>query len=92
MEHFFIRMNNREPGVNSEYFAIDRQGIYGPQNGRVDILGVFWPRADRRNSEKLDLCVMEMKFAMGAEIDAINEFEPLAESEQDAPTAIAYNA
>jgi len=30
--------------------------------------------------------------AMGAEIDAINEFEPLAESEQDAPTAIAHNA
>ena len=30
--------------------------------------------------------------AMGTEIDAINEFEPLAESEQDAPTAIANNA
>jgi tartronate-semialdehyde synthase len=30
--------------------------------------------------------------AMGAEIDAINEFEPLAESEQDAPTAIAHTA
>jgi tartronate-semialdehyde synthase len=30
--------------------------------------------------------------AMGTEIDAINEFEPLAESEQDAPTAIAHNA
>src|SRR5471032_2032551 len=30
--------------------------------------------------------------AMGAEIDAINEFEPLAESEQDAPTAIAHIA
>jgi tartronate-semialdehyde synthase len=27
--------------------------------------------------------------AMGAEIDAINEFEPLAESLEDAPTAIA---
>jgi tartronate-semialdehyde synthase len=27
--------------------------------------------------------------AMGTEIDAINEFEPLAETEQDAPTAIA---
>jgi tartronate-semialdehyde synthase len=30
--------------------------------------------------------------AMGAEIDAINEFEPLAETEQDAPTAIAHHA
>jgi len=30
--------------------------------------------------------------AMGTEIDAINEFEPLAESEQDAPTAIAHTA
>jgi tartronate-semialdehyde synthase len=29
--------------------------------------------------------------AMGAEIDAINEFEPLAETAQDAPTAIASN-
>src|SRR5258708_26615629 len=27
--------------------------------------------------------------AMGAEIDAINEFEPIAESLEDAPTAIA---
>ena len=27
--------------------------------------------------------------AMGAEIDAVNEFEPLAESLEDAPTAIA---
>src|SRR6202035_1283024 len=30
--------------------------------------------------------------AMGAEIDAINKFEPLAETEQDAPTAIAHQA
>ena len=30
--------------------------------------------------------------AMGTEIDAINEFEPLAETAQDAPTAIAQNA
>jgi tartronate-semialdehyde synthase len=27
--------------------------------------------------------------AMGAEINAINEFEPLADSRQDAPTAIS---
>jgi tartronate-semialdehyde synthase len=26
--------------------------------------------------------------AMGTEIDAINEFEPLAESREDAPTAV----
>lgn len=27
--------------------------------------------------------------AMGTEIDAVNEFEPLADSRQDAPTAIS---
>jgi hypothetical protein len=41
IEHFLMRMNNRERGVNSEYFAIDRQGIYGSKNDRIDVLGIY---------------------------------------------------
>jgi len=78
IEHFFIRINNREPGVNSEYFVIDRQGVYGPALDRFDSIGVCWPRASRRTSVKLDPCVMEVKFAMGAEIrhlaDQLNKY------------------
>jgi hypothetical protein len=71
IEHLLIRMNNREPGVNSEYFAVDRQGVYGKADKRIDVLGVCWPRANRTTSAKLDLCVMEVKFAMGAKIGKI---------------------
>lgn len=71
IEHLLIRMNNREPGVNSEYFAVDRQGVYGKANKRIDVLGVCWPRANRTTSAKLDLCVMEVKFAMGAKVGEI---------------------
>lgn len=76
IEHFLLRMNNCERSVNSEYFAIDRQGIYGhgPKNDhRIDVLGIFWPRANRSMSVKVDLCVMEVKFAMGAEIGHVAE-------------------
>ena len=67
IEHLFIRLNNREPNVNSEYFAIDRQGVYGhpPLRLRFDVLGVCWPRAHRQTLRKLDLCVMEVKLNMG---------------------------
>lgn len=71
IEHLLIRLNNREPNVNSEYFAIDRQGVYGPKNDRIDVLGVCWPRAKRQTSRKLDLCVMEVKLNMGGEIGKV---------------------
>jgi hypothetical protein len=73
IEHLLIRMNNRERGVNSEYFAVDRQGLYGKANDRrrIDVLGVCWPRANRTTSAKLDLSVMEVKFAVGAKIGEI---------------------
>lgn len=68
IEHFLIRMNNRERDVNSEYFAVDRQGIYGPNNDRIDVLGIYWGRTNRSISVKVDLCFIEVKFAMGAKI------------------------
>jgi hypothetical protein len=71
IEHFLIRMNNREQSVNSEYFAVDRQGVYGPNNDRIDVLAVCWPRADRRTKSNLALCVMEVKLAMGAVIGEV---------------------
>ena len=73
IEHLLIRFNNCEPSVNSEYFAIDRQGIYGPGQLRFDVLGVHWPRANRNKSKTLSLCVMEVKLNMGAEIGNIAE-------------------
>jgi hypothetical protein len=39
IEHLLIRLNNREPNVNSEYFAIDRQGYYGHKPLRFDVFG-----------------------------------------------------
>ena len=71
IEHFLIRMNNREPGVNSEYFAVDRQGVYGENNDKIDVLGVCWPRVNHTTFAKLDLCVMEVKFAMGSKVGEI---------------------
>jgi hypothetical protein len=72
LEQLFMRFNNREPKVNSEYFALDRQGIYGPDRScRIDVLGLFWPREERQSTRPLKLSLMETKFAMGADIGKI---------------------
>lgn len=61
-EQMIIRANNFEPRNNSEYFIIDRQ--YTVSIGRFDLTGIFWDRNRRRKHQEVDLCLMEVKFAL----------------------------
>ena len=68
-EQMIIRANNFEPRNNSEYFIIDRQ--YTVSIGRFDLIGLFWDRKRRRKHQEVDLCLIEVKFALNQDIKEI---------------------
>lgn len=70
-EQMIIRANNFEPRNNSEYFIIDRQ--YTVPVGRFDLTGIFWDRRRRRKGQEVDLCLMEVKFALNPDIDKVHK-------------------
>jgi hypothetical protein len=71
-EQALIRANNREPGLNTDYFAVDRQvALCKGERQRVDVLGVYWP--DRRFGKELSLALIEVKFGLDGGIDKIAE-------------------
>lgn len=69
-EQMIIRANNFEPRNNSEYFIIDRQ--YTVSIGRFDLTGIFWDRNRRRKHQEVDLCLMEVKFALNQDIKKVH--------------------
>ncbi len=69
-EQMIIRANNFEPRNNSEYFIIDRQ--YSVRIGRFDLTGIFWDRNRRRKYQEVDLCLMEVKFALNQDIKKVH--------------------
>jgi hypothetical protein len=70
-EQMLIRANNFEKRNNSEYFIVDRQ--YALKNlGRLDLVGIFWDRKRRRQKQEVELCVIEVKFALNKDIDAVH--------------------
>jgi hypothetical protein len=69
-EQMIIRANNFEPRNNSEYFIIDRQYAVGKQ--RFDLAGIFWDRKARRKGQEVDLCFIEVKFALNQDISKVH--------------------
>lgn len=70
-EQLIIRANNLEPRNASEYFIVDRQYPLG--GGRFDLTGIFWDRGHRRRNQVADPCLIEVKFALNADISAVDE-------------------
>jgi hypothetical protein len=70
-EQMIIRANNYEPRNNSEYFIVDRQ--YTVDIGRFDLTGFFWDRKRRRKNQEVDLCLMEVKFALNQDIKDVHQ-------------------
>jgi hypothetical protein len=69
-EQMIIRANNFEARNNSEYFILDRQ--YTVSDGRFDLTGIFWHRTRRRKHQEVDLCLMEVKYALNPDIKNIH--------------------
>lgn len=69
-EQMIIRANNFEPRNNSEYFILDRQ--YTLSVSRFDLTGIFWNRIRRRKHQEVDLCLMEVKYALNQDIKDIH--------------------
>ena len=69
-EQLIIRANNFEPRNNSEYFIIDRQYVVGKQ--RFDLTGIFWDRKARRKGQEVDLCFIEVKFALNQDLSEVH--------------------
>jgi hypothetical protein len=69
-EQMIIRANNFEPRNNTEYFIIDRQ--YAIKEGRFDLTGAYWAREGRRRNQEVPVCLMEIKFALNKDIQAIH--------------------
>lgn len=70
-EQLMIRANTQEPGLNTEYFAIDRQVLVGNGGERIDVLGVCWPRGDRAGSTALSPALIEVKYGLKGGVDGL---------------------
>jgi hypothetical protein len=68
-EQSLIRANNREPGIHTDYFAIDRQVLMGSPVDRLDVLGIYW--ADRRHDTDLALALIEVKYGVSGGVEKI---------------------
>lgn len=65
-EQMIIRANNQEPRNTTEYFIVDRQ--YAEIGQRFDLTGIFWSRQGRARNRKASPVLMEVKFALNADI------------------------
>jgi hypothetical protein len=70
-EQMIIRANNFEPRNNSDYFIVDRQ--YSVKEGRFDLTGIFWEMSHRRQYREVPVCLMEIKFALNADINEVHD-------------------
>lgn len=69
-EQMIIRANNFEHRNNTEYFIVDRQ--YAAQDSRFDLTGIFWERNHRQRYQEVPVCLMEIKFALNADIKEVH--------------------
>ncbi len=70
-EQMIIRANNFEPRSNTEYFVVDRQ--YTVSEGRFDLTGIFWEMTHRKRNQEVPVCLMEIKFALNADIREVHQ-------------------
>ncbi|GJE53811.1 hypothetical protein [Methylobacterium thuringiense] len=69
-EQLLIRVNNRE-NLNSDYIAVDRQGIAEEGKGRTDVVGVYWPGDRRITNNALAPALIEVKFGLGGGVEGV---------------------
>ncbi|WP_162559759.1 hypothetical protein [Methylobacterium radiodurans] len=69
-EQLLVRVNNRE-GLNSDYIAVDRQGIAEEGKGRTDVVGVYWPGDRRITNDALMPALIEVKFGLGGGVEGV---------------------
>jgi len=69
-EQMLIRSNNLE-ALNTDYIAIDRQGVTEDGKGRTDIVGVFWPGKRRGSNDQLAPALIEVKYGLHGGIEGI---------------------
>ena len=70
-EQMIIRANNLESRNNTEYFIVDRQ--YAINRERIDLVGIYWDRSQRRKGQEATLCFMEIKFALNSDIKEVHK-------------------
>lgn len=71
-EQMLIRSNNYEPRLNTEYFIVDRQYSGVGAKEQFDLLGLFWPRANRRKNRMVDLAMIEVKYGLNPDVSEIH--------------------
>ncbi len=69
-EQLFIRANNYERRVNSEYFVLDRQYVVGKE--RFDLMGFVWQQPHAKN-QTVQMCLMEVKYGLNPDIRVLHE-------------------
>ena len=72
VEQLLIRMNNLEE-LNTDYIAVDRQGIAEEGKGRTDVMGVYWPGPQRRFAKSLTLALIEVKYGLTGGVGGLDE-------------------
>jgi hypothetical protein len=68
-EQSLIRANNREPGIHTDYFAVDRQVLMASAVNRLDVLGIHWP--DHGHDQDLGLALIEVKYGVTGGVEKI---------------------
>lgn len=69
-EQLLVRVNNRE-GLNTDYIAVDRQGVAEEGKGRTDVVGVYWPGDRRVTDDPLMPALIEVKFGLGGGVEDV---------------------
>lgn len=70
-EQMMIRANNLEPGVNTDYFAVDRQGVEGDDQQRMDVIAIHWPSDKRRSAKHISIALVEVKHSLGGGVEGL---------------------
>ena len=71
-DRLIVRMNNREIGLNTEYFVVDRQ-IDVSGKHRFDMLGVHWPREKRSHSASVTPALIEVKYSLSGGVESLSD-------------------
>ncbi|PBB81238.1 hypothetical protein CK218_12795 [Mesorhizobium sp. WSM3879] len=69
-EHLLVRANNLET-LNTDYIAVDRQGISEEGKGRTDVVGVYWPGHRRGSGDRLAPALIEVKYGLKGGIEDV---------------------
>ncbi|ESY09162.1 hypothetical protein NKK48_29060 [Mesorhizobium sp. C386A] len=69
-EQLLVRANNLET-LNTDYIAVDRQGISEEGKGRTDVVGVYWPGDRRGSGDRLAPALIEVKYGLKGGIEDV---------------------